>query len=147
MRQIDSGVFEHQCFAPLKDVCMQKTHSVCSQNPPPAFSEKTTSISSVAISRSRSVRSKISKYSDFSELQRTSSLEVNLSEMSFEDGSFKENVPYKSTSASSSLDNSMYRSADESKYVSISTSEKFLDWLTECFWKCSPGCQELPTAK
>lgn len=27
------------------------------------------------------------------------------------------------------------------------TSSRFLDWLSECFWKCSTGCQELPTAK
>lgn len=26
-------------------------------------------------------------------------------------------------------------------------TSKFLDWLSECFWKCSPGCQELPTMK
>lgn len=73
---------------------------------------------------------------------KTSSLDVNLSTESSEIN-FKDYKIYESYDT----DNSIQINVNSGDIISETTRGKFLDWLSECFWKCSFGCQELPTMK
>lgn len=74
---------------------------------------------------------------------KTSSLDVNLSTESSE-VNFKD---YKRHNENYDTDNSIQINVNTGNIISENASGKFLDWLSECFWKCSLGCQELPTMK
>ncbi|CAH1102290.1 unnamed protein product [Psylliodes chrysocephalus] len=39
----------------------------------------------------------------------------------------------------------MYMATTSPKMKNVPQSSQFLDWLLEFFWKCSSGCQDLPT--
>lgn len=117
MHEIDRGVYQHQCFIPYKD-----------------------SVHKQSMSKTRATESRSSVCMD---IKRSSSLEVNVSE-----SSFKEKFGNKRLrSDQNTVDNSTYASTNDGKVTNNTSSGKFLDWLAECFWKCSLGCQELPTMK
>ncbi|KAG5897200.1 hypothetical protein JTB14_022553 [Gonioctena quinquepunctata] len=114
-----SQVINHKCFVPVRE------H-------PESFIEKLQS-SHQSCARSNSSRSARS---------RASSLEVNLSVRSVNTTSFS-NLE-KNIDRTSMEYSAMYLSREESRTAPTVTT-RFLDWLAELFWKCSTGCQELPT--
>lgn len=95
--------------------------------------------------RYRSTKSSrpVSRKSIFSNPANTSSLDVNVSVASSE----LKSVDFQSYCTIHDIENSMTINVNGAKIIHQNATGKFLDWLSECFWKCSPGCQELPTMK
>lgn len=116
--------FKHQCFVPYLDTPYDIDN--LKQSLPIRKSSRSVSTNSVISNR-----------------LKTSSLDVNLS---------AESVDTKSTTLQryttiNDGNNSVSINVNDSRVTNENAVGKFLDLLSVCFWKCSLGCQELPTMK
>ncbi|VEN62763.1 unnamed protein product [Callosobruchus maculatus] len=146
MSQIDSLGEQHMCFVPYIDEeilqnASSRLNSVTRVRKPSKrnIGVPTASRSTSASSRGLSLRS----YSrPDSSRSVPVSLQVNLSKATISEGSLSRRTSMQSTSLNSEC--SVYLAKDRRRIVNPSFGSRFLDCLSECFWKCSVGCQELP---
>lgn len=116
----DDDIFrEHICFFPYQDISRDN---------------KNRNKSSATSTSSKSNLSRRSKTLSSDGIVNNESGEVKL-------------TGYQEYSTNYEPDNSTLKNVDSSQIIPGNVSGKFLDWLSDCFWKCSSGCQELPTLK
>nr|CAI5865379.1 unnamed protein product [Callosobruchus analis] len=149
MSQIDSLCEHHMCFVPYIDeeILQNASNRLNSANQARKPSKRnigvtTGSRSTSASSRGFSLHSLRSYSRANSSRSVPVSLQVNLSKATLSEGNLSRRTSIQSTSLNS--DCSVYLAKDRRRIVNPSFGSRFLDCLSECFWKCSAGCQEIP---
>ncbi|CAH1964807.1 unnamed protein product [Acanthoscelides obtectus] len=147
MSQIDSFREQHMCFVPYIDeeILQSISATLNSINRPRKPSKRNVGVTTG--SRSTSASSKAHSWRSFSRSNSARSvpvsLQVNLSTATISEGTLSR--CNSNQSASMNSDCSVYLAKDRRRIIHPSFGSRFLDCLSECFWKCSAGCQEIPT--
>nr|CAH7752764.1 unnamed protein product [Callosobruchus chinensis] len=146
MSQIDSLCEHHISFLSFndEDILQNASNSLNSVNEARTPSKRNIGVTTV--SRSTSASSTGLSLRNYSRAKSSRSvpvsLQVNLSKATLSEDSLTRRTSIQSTSLNS--DCSVYLAKDRRRIAHPSFGSRFLDCLSECFWKCSAGCQKLP---